>query len=98
MLARRYLAERVGFEPTLRLPVNRISSAAHSTSLPPLRGARSIRLEVPGRLGARRLAEAPCVAKPVLSVLSKVAAMSISPSRGLTEREPCPAVGVAYIR
>jgi site-specific DNA recombinase len=31
------LAERVGFEPTLRLPVNRISSAAHSTSLPPLR-------------------------------------------------------------
>ena len=30
------LAERVGFEPTLRLPVNRISSAAHSTTLPPL--------------------------------------------------------------
>ncbi len=31
------MAERVGFEPTLRLPVNRISSAAHSTTLPPLR-------------------------------------------------------------
>ena len=31
------LAERVGFEPTVRLPVHRISSAAHSTSLPPLR-------------------------------------------------------------
>ena len=31
------LAERVGFEPTLPLPVNRISSAAHSTTLPPLR-------------------------------------------------------------
>jgi hypothetical protein len=33
------LAERVGFEPTLPLPVNRISSAAHSTTLPPLREA-----------------------------------------------------------
>jgi site-specific DNA recombinase len=34
------MAERVGFEPTLRLPVNRISSAAHSTTLPPLRAVR----------------------------------------------------------
>ena len=33
------VAERVGFEPTLPLPVNRISSAAHSTTLPPLREA-----------------------------------------------------------
>ena len=31
------MAERVGFEPTVRLPVHRISSAAHSTTLPPLR-------------------------------------------------------------
>ena len=31
------MAERVGFEPTIRLPAYRISSAAHSTSLPPLR-------------------------------------------------------------
>lgn len=37
----RVLAERVGFEPTLRLPVNRISSAAHSTTLPPLREDRA---------------------------------------------------------
>ena len=37
MLAEGQLAERVGFEPTVRLPVHRISSAAHSTSLPPLR-------------------------------------------------------------
>lgn len=29
----------MGFEPTLPLPVNRISSAAHSTTLPPLREA-----------------------------------------------------------
>ena len=31
------LAERVGFEPTIRLHVYRISSPAHSTTLPPLR-------------------------------------------------------------
>jgi hypothetical protein len=36
MMAELLLAERVGFEPTLRLPVNRISSAARSTTLPPL--------------------------------------------------------------
>ena len=32
------LAERVGFEPTVRLPVRLISSQVHSTTLPPLRG------------------------------------------------------------
>src|SRR5579883_570396 len=32
-----YLAEREGFEPPIRLPVCRISSAVHSTTLPPLR-------------------------------------------------------------
>ena len=31
------LAEREGFEPPIRLPVCRISSAVHSTALPPLR-------------------------------------------------------------
>ena len=31
------LAERVGFEPTVRLPVRLISSQVHSTTLPPLR-------------------------------------------------------------
>lgn len=31
------LAERVGFEPTIPLQVCRISSAVHSTTLPPLR-------------------------------------------------------------
>src|SRR3954468_18039112 len=31
------LAERGGFEPPIRLPVCRISSAVHSTALPPLR-------------------------------------------------------------
>src|SRR5690242_18591450 len=30
------LAEREGFEPPIRLPVCRISSAVHSTTLPPL--------------------------------------------------------------
>ena len=30
------MAERVGFEPTVRLPVRRISSAVLSTTQPPL--------------------------------------------------------------
>ena len=34
---RAFLAEREGFEPPIRLPVCRISSAVHSTTLPPLR-------------------------------------------------------------
>ena len=32
------LAEREGFEPSVQLPVRRISSAVHSTTLPPLQG------------------------------------------------------------
>jgi hypothetical protein len=35
------LAERVGFEPTVPLRVLRISSAVHSTTLPPLRRSRA---------------------------------------------------------
>src|SRR5262249_5341061 len=31
------VAEREGFEPPIRVPVCRISSAGHSTTLPPLR-------------------------------------------------------------
>jgi hypothetical protein len=34
-----WLADRVGFEPTIRLPVCRISSAVLSTAQPPVRGA-----------------------------------------------------------
>jgi hypothetical protein len=34
------MAERVGFEPTVRLPVRRISSAVLSTTQPPLREGR----------------------------------------------------------
>jgi hypothetical protein len=36
------LAEREGFEPPIRLPVCRISSAVHSTTLPPLRGRQGV--------------------------------------------------------
>src|SRR5437763_17220246 len=37
------MAEREGFEPPIRLPVCRISSAVHSTTLPPLHsGAREV--------------------------------------------------------
>src|SRR6185312_10266826 len=35
------LAEREGFEPPIRLPVCRISSAVRSTTLPPLRRGRA---------------------------------------------------------
>jgi hypothetical protein len=34
------MAEREGFEPPIRLPVCRISSAVHSTTLPPLHGRK----------------------------------------------------------
>jgi hypothetical protein len=34
------VAEREGFEPPIRLPVCRISSAVHSTALPPLRSRK----------------------------------------------------------
>src|SRR5262249_61825168 len=37
-ISHRFLAERVGFEPTVRLPVQRFSRPSHSTSLAPLRG------------------------------------------------------------
>jgi hypothetical protein len=36
------LAEREGFEPPIRLPVCRISSAVHSTTLPPLQTIEGI--------------------------------------------------------
>ena len=34
------MAEREGFEPPVELPPRRISSAVHSTTLPPLREVR----------------------------------------------------------
>src|ERR1041385_3595236 len=40
MLGREELAEREGFEPPIRLPVCRISSAVLSTTQPPLRNTR----------------------------------------------------------
>ena len=41
------MAERVGFEPTVRLPVRLISSQVHSTTLPPLRESAIIACLVP---------------------------------------------------
>ena len=38
-----FMAERVGFEPTIPLQVCRISSAVHSTTLPPLRMRERLR-------------------------------------------------------
>ena len=42
-----YVAEREGFEPPIRLPVCRISSAVHSTTLPPLREAKNAQVVPP---------------------------------------------------
>ena len=47
------LAEREGFEPPIRLPVCRISSAVHSTALPPLHPAFALG-GARNRFGTRR--------------------------------------------
>src|SRR5258708_32220539 len=39
-MKQKWLAEREGFEPPVRLPVRRISSAVHSTTLPPLQASQ----------------------------------------------------------
>ena len=41
------MAEREGFEPPIRLPVCRISSAVHSTTLPPLREVQNAQVVSP---------------------------------------------------
>ena len=60
------MAEREGFEPPIRLPVCRISSAVHSTTLPPLRsenlvGGESSRPVFSGATAAKqeRMAASP---------------------------------------
>ena len=45
------LAERVGFEPTVRLPIRRISSAVLSTTQPPLRRGIALAGRVPAPVG-----------------------------------------------
>ena len=48
-----HVAERVGFEPTVQLPVRRISSAVLSTTQPPLRMCRRcLPPELPARVAA----------------------------------------------
>ena len=41
------MAERVGFEPTVRLHVRLLSSQVHSTTLPPLRSKVGILDDLP---------------------------------------------------
>ena len=50
------MAERVGFEPTVRLPVRRISSAVLSTTQPPLRVEVALAGRVPAPVGRGALA------------------------------------------
>src|SRR6266481_6732029 len=49
-----YLAEREGFEPPIRLPVCRISSAVLSTTQPPLRGRKRRKHPIGRRLCIQR--------------------------------------------
>ena|SRR6516165_497251 len=53
---RSLLAEREGFEPPIRLPVCRISSAVHSTTLPPLQTSNFNHLANPREEQNRKLA------------------------------------------
>jgi hypothetical protein len=46
-----WLADRVGFEPTIRLPVCRISSAVLSTAQPPVRAAEVHDFRAIGKAG-----------------------------------------------
>jgi hypothetical protein len=46
-----FVAERVGFEPTDALRHRLISSQVHSTTLPPLRGARILYQAGPKTVG-----------------------------------------------
>jgi hypothetical protein len=62
MMANGALAERVGFEPTVRLPVRRISSAVLSTTQPPLREVSPGRRELPALVGGGALAAPQLVA------------------------------------
>jgi hypothetical protein len=73
----RALAEREGFEPPIRLPVCRISSAVLSTTQPPLRG-RQRRKDVcagyvsnaePLNKGGRRRREAGFEPRPQLRAI-----------------------------
>src|SRR5262249_2000953 len=67
----KFLAEREGFEPPIRLPVCRISSAVRSTTLPPLRrggvGPRSpvvAHVVYPSCRGRTRADRVPFAARP----------------------------------
>src|SRR4051812_5368190 len=58
-----FVAEREGFEPPVRLRVLRISSAARSTTLPPLRG--ETHLATRQRVGPGVSTVAPPEARPL---------------------------------
>ena len=67
------MAEREGFEPSVPSPARRISSAVHSTTLPPLREIfrrEAKRIHRPGSVEGRALANENCFAKPHLSHFS----------------------------
>jgi hypothetical protein len=65
----RVLAEREGFEPPIRLPVCRISSAVQSTTLPPLQASKIRHFSQRSILDCYRFATlsigGPCLERPV---------------------------------
>src|SRR5258707_4704128 len=88
------LAEREGFEPPIRLPVCRISSAVHSTTLPPLHSI-VIYHEIdhgPAKSG-RRVGIAAIAA---MYARGKISAAYSTPGNGVESRlsQHCPNRGV----
>src|SRR6202158_2426795 len=82
------LAEREGFEPPIRLPVCRISSAVLSTAQPPLRGAEGGVFENPAAPGLCNEAAGARQGGLMLAVRCELppsrrrSATATSPSRG----------------
>ncbi len=63
------MAEREGFEPSVQLPVRRISSAVLSTTQPPLRRGHVQTPASARPLEGRRLAEGRCECKRALAII-----------------------------
>ncbi len=61
------MAEREGFEPSVRLPAQRFSRPPHSTTLPPLRTRSALHRGLPWVDEGRALEQAAALAKHVLS-------------------------------
>src|SRR5438309_11625194 len=90
------MAEREGFEPPIRLPVCRISSAVLSTTQPPLRGRRRRKHPVGRRLCIQRetvkhdrsVVRGGSSWRSIAGTRRKTLATKLGLSRGLVLAEP----------